>query len=231
MKPKRIIITAGAKGGAGKSLTSSLIHSWVQSKGREIVSFDGDPENSTLSRFVPEARFIDMREPSALDQILVPIESEEADVVLLDSRAATSEEMLHWFRQIGIEAIHTDLNAALTVVSFVTHSRDTLEQLKWWTDELGRGVDWLVVRNLVGGQVEEYDQSRLRKKLLSELKAHEFTLPSIPAYLVKEWESKNLTISAACTSGNVTWANRRRFIAIRDRIFSDLDLVETIILP
>lgn len=231
MKSKRIIITAGGKGGAGKSLTSTLIHSWVQSKKKTIASFDGDPENSTLSRFVPESRFIDMRESSALDQVLAPIESEEADIVLLDSRAATSEELIHWFRQIGIQAIRSELHTALTIVSIVTHSRDTLEQLKWWTDELGESVSWLIVRNLVGGQVDEYDGSRLRTKLLSELKAQEFSLPNLPAYLVKELESKNLTIPAACKSSEITWANRRRFIAITERIFGDLDSVKTIILP
>jgi cellulose biosynthesis protein BcsQ len=113
MTTRQLIITAGAKGGSGKSLTTTVLHAWLQTQKIRTVAIDGDNENSTLSRFLPESRFIDMREPAAIDSILSPITTEEAEVVLLDSRAATSEEMVRWLKQMDIQAINTDLNIAI----------------------------------------------------------------------------------------------------------------------
>jgi len=113
MTNKRLIITAGAKGGSGKSLASTILHSWLVAQGSKTITIDGDSENSTLLRFIPSSRFIDMRQTTAIDDILSPIVAGEADTVLLDSRAATSEEMVQWFKQIGVEAIRTELKTSV----------------------------------------------------------------------------------------------------------------------
>lgn len=231
MKKRHLIITAGAKGGSGKSLTTTIVYSWLKDRKAGVIPFDGDTENSTLSRFIPESRFVDMRNPRALDDILQPLETSQADTVLLDSRAATSEDMIQWFQQIGLAAINSELNTRVTVIAIVTHSRDTLEQLKWWTDELGDSVSWLIVRNLVGEQVDEYDQSKLRTKLLEALKGQEITIPKIPSFMVQMLESNNLTIHTARESGSLTWTNRRRFSTLEIQIFNQLNQIEKFLLP
>ena len=108
MKKKRLIITAGAKGGTGKTLTTTLLHGWLSEQSIRVTLFDGDAENSTLSRFAPSSTFIDMHRPAALDEILLPLESDQADVVLLDSRAATSEDSISWLQQLGLRALQEE---------------------------------------------------------------------------------------------------------------------------
>jgi rhodanese-related sulfurtransferase len=231
MTTRRLIITAGAKGGSGKSLTTTILHAWLQARKIQAVAIDGDNENSTLSRFLPDSKFIDMREQAAIDSVLAPITTDEAEVVLLDSRAATSEEMVQWLKQIGIQAIKTDLNTAITIVVMVTNSRDTLEQLRWWKDQLGASVQWLVVRNLVNEQVDEYDASKLRVEITTTLIGKEITLPKIPAFLIQALEQHSLTIHAATTAKVMTWTNTRRFKDIEKDLFTQLENIKEILIP
>lgn len=231
MKKKRLIITAGAKGGTGKTLTTTLLHAWLVDQKIRVALFDGDAENSTLSRFVSESIFIDMRDPSALDQILVPLQFDEADVVLLDSRAATSDELISWLQQLGVQALHEELFTRITIVAMVTHSRDTLEQLKRWTENLGTDVDWLIARNLVGGQVDEYDGSQLRASVLKKLRAGEISIPLLPAYVVRELEKHGLTISQARLCQGISWANRRRCQCLHDQLSAQCAATQKQLLP
>jgi rhodanese-related sulfurtransferase len=231
MTTRRLIIIAGAKGGSGKSLTTTILHAWLQAQKIRAVAIDGDNENSTLSRFLPGSKFIDMREQAAIDSVLAPITTDEAEVVLLDSRAATSEEMVQWLKQIGIQAIKTDLNTAITIVVMVTNSRDTLEQLRWWKDQLGASVQWLVVRNLVNEQVDEYDASKLRVEITTTLIGKEITLPKIPAFLIQALEQHSLTIHAATTAKVMTWTNTRRFEYIEKDLFNQLETIKEILIP
>jgi hypothetical protein len=231
MKSKRLIIIAGAKGGSGKSLTTTILYAWLQTQKIRTVAIDGDPSNSTLTRYLPDSRFIDMREQTAIDAILSPITADEAEVVMLDSRAATSDEMVQWLKQIGVQAIKTDLNTAITIVGMVTNSRDTLEQLRWWKEELKAEVQWVIVRNLVGEQVDEYDGSNLRKEITTTLKGKEITLPKIPSALIQAMEQNNLTIHAATTAKAVTWTNTRRFKDLETNLFSQLETIKESLIP
>lgn len=231
MNKRRIIITAGAKGGTGKTLTTTLLHGWLSEQSIRVTLFDGDAENSTLSRFAPNSTFIDMHRPAALDEILLPLESDQADVVLLDSRAATSEDSISWLQQLGLRALQEELHTRVTIVTLVTHSRDTLEQLKRWTSTLKDEVDWIVVRNLVGGQVDEYDASNLRSAVLKKLLAAEITVPLIPPYVMANLEVHGLTVAEARVSPNISWANRRRCQSLHGLIGAQCDEVRSHLLP
>lgn len=231
MKKKRLIITAGAKGGTGKTLTTTLLHAWLIDQQIRVTLFDGDSENSTLSRFVPGSMFIDMRDPAALDEILVPLQFDEADVVLLDSRAATTDELITWLQQLGVQALQEELFTRVTIVAMVTHSRDTLEQLKRWTGSLGAHVDWLIARNLIGGQVEEYDASQLRTTVQKKLRAGEISIPLIPAYVVRELEQHGLTVAQARLAQGISWANRRRCQFLHDQLSAQCAASKNKLLP
>ena len=231
MNKRRIIITAGAKGGTGKTLTTTLLHAWLIERQVRLTLFDGDAENSTLSRFAPTSTFIDMHRPAGLDEILVPLESDQADVVLLDSRAATSDDSISWLQQIGLRALQEELQTRVTIVTLVTHSRDTLEQLKHWTSSLKDEVDWIVVRNLIGGQVDEYDASNLRSAVTKKLRAAEITVPLIPPYVMASLEVHALTVAEARVSPNISWANRRRCQSLHDLIGAQCDEARSHLLP
>jgi MinD-like ATPase involved in chromosome partitioning or flagellar assembly len=231
MKNKALVIIAGTKGGTGKSLTATLIYSWLKEKGTRIAAFDGDNENSTLCRFIPEAAFVDMRQPNAIDQILGPITADTADVVLLDSRAGTSDEMLDWLQSIGIEAIKQELGCQITIVATVTAVMDTLEQLRRWSEMLQGTVRWLVVRNTVAGATDQYDASKLRRKITEEYRGREVTLPKLPDFLMQALDKASLTIHAASKSKTLDFVNRSRCAVILKPTTEQLASVAEVILP
>jgi MinD-like ATPase involved in chromosome partitioning or flagellar assembly len=231
MKTKSLVIVAGTKGGTGKSLTATLIYSWLKEKGTRVAAFDGDNENSTLCRFIPEAAFVDMRQPNAIDKILEPITEDTADIVLLDSRAGTSDEMLDWLRSIGIEAIQKELSCQITIVATVTAVMDTIEQLKRWSEELQGTVRWLVVRNNLGGPTDQYDSSKLRKKITEEYKGKEITLPKLQEFLMQTLDKASLTIHAASQSKTLDFVNRSRCAVILKPATEQLNSVQEVILP
>ena len=228
---KKIIITAGTKGGTGKSLGATLIYSWLKEKKVRVTAFDGDNENSTLCRFIPEAGFVDMRQANAIDQILDPLIQDTADVVLMDSRAGTSDEFLEWLRSIGVEEIQKELGCAITIVVTVTSTMDTVEQLKRWTDELKNKVRWLIVRNTVAGEPTIYDTSNLRKQILEELKGKEMTLPKFMEMLVQALDKASLTIHAGSVSPTLSFVHRSRCKSILPAIAQQLNSIEEVILP
>jgi MinD-like ATPase involved in chromosome partitioning or flagellar assembly len=231
MKKKALIIVAGTKGGTGKSLTATLIYSWLQEKGVRVAAFDGDNENSTMCRFIPEAGFVDMRQPNAIDAIVAPITANTADLVLLDSRAGTSDEMLDWLRSIGIEAIQKELDCQITIVATVTTTMDTVEQLMRWSEELKDTVRWLVVRNTVAGPTELYDDSKLRRKIIGEYHGKEISLPKLPDFLMQALDRASLTIHAASKATTLDFVNRSRCAVILKPMMEQLAALQEVILP
>jgi MinD-like ATPase involved in chromosome partitioning or flagellar assembly len=231
MKTKALVIVAGTKGGTGKSLTATLIYSWLQEQGKRVAAFDGDNENSTLCRFIPKAGFVDMRQPNAIDQVLAPLIADKADVVLLDSRAGTSDEMLEWLRSIGIANIEKELACKITIVATVTATMDTVEQLKRWSDELKSSVRWLVVSNTVSGPTDIYDKSKLRKTIMEEYHGKEIILPKLPEFLMQALDKASLTIHAASQSDKVDFFSRSRCIGIVKTAMEQIAKVQEVILP
>jgi CO dehydrogenase nickel-insertion accessory protein CooC1 len=231
MKKKSLVIVAGTKGGTGKSLTATLIYAWLKEKNIRVTAFDGDNENSTLCRFVPEAGFVDMRQPHAMDQVLEPAINDTVDVVLLDSRAGTSDEILDWLRSIGVEEIQRELDCAITIVAIVTSTMDTVEQLKRWTDELTDKVRWLVVRNTVYGEPTIYDESNLRKRVREELKGRELFLPKFLEVLMQDLDKASLSIHAGSVSSTLSFVHRSRCKTILPTITERLNSIEEVILP
>jgi MinD-like ATPase involved in chromosome partitioning or flagellar assembly len=203
----------------------------LQEEGKRVTAFDGDNENSTLCRFVPEAGFVDMRQPNAIDLILQPIIADMADVVMLDSRAGTSDEMLDWLRSIGIENIQKELACKVTIVATVTATMDTVEQLKRWSDELKSTVRWLVISNTVAGPTDIYDTSKLRKTIMEDYHGKEIILPKLPEFLMQALDKASLTIHAACKSDKVDFFSRSRCVGIIKPAMEQIAKVQEVILP
>ena len=92
---KRLILFPQDKGGVGKSFVATLLYDFFTEQGVRLKTFDVDHANSTFNRLVPEAEFIDTDvDPdklAVLDRIVVPLSQNEADIVLVDNRAAGGE--------------------------------------------------------------------------------------------------------------------------------------------
>ena len=73
--------------------------------------------------------------------------------------------------------------------------------------------DYVVVRNQVHSeQFSLYDKSRIRARLISELRAQEITMPKLYDWLVTGLSERNLTLTAAIAPGKFTLIDRQRLL-------------------
>ncbi len=92
---KRLDLVINGKGGVGKSFFAVNFVQFLKDKTIGHIAIDSDNENSTLKRFHPEARFLDLASRRELDSIFAALE--EANLVVVDCRAASTDLFLDYF--------------------------------------------------------------------------------------------------------------------------------------
>ena len=70
---KRLILILNGKGGVGKSFFAVNFVQFLKDKGIAHVAIDSDNENSTLKRFHPDTRFLDLSKRRDLDAIFAAL--------------------------------------------------------------------------------------------------------------------------------------------------------------
>jgi len=70
---KRLILTLNGKGGVGKSFFAVNLVQFLKDRGIAHGTIDSDNENSTLKRFHPDTRFLDLRNRRDLDGIFAAL--------------------------------------------------------------------------------------------------------------------------------------------------------------
>jgi hypothetical protein len=208
---KRLILILNGKGGVGKSTFATHLVQFYKDLGAAHRSVDTDNENSTLKRFHPDAEFVDLTAPRGLDLLfeLLP----QTHTVIVDCRAASTDLILGYCAEVSIFEVLGSLGARLTVVMPVNHEPDSLEQLRVISSALDNRCDYVVVRNQVhSDQFALYDKSRIRSRLLSELRAHEITMPKLYDWLVTGLSEHNITVTATIAPGKFTLIDRQRLV-------------------
>ena len=80
---KRLDLILNGKGGVGKSFFAVNFVQFLKDQGIAHVAIDSDNENSTLKRFHPDTRFLDLDIHRELDGIFGALE--KANLVVMDS--------------------------------------------------------------------------------------------------------------------------------------------------
>ena len=111
---KRLNLILNGKGGVGKSFFAVNFVQYLKDKGIAQVAIDSDNENSTLKRFHPEARFVDLADRRGPDGIFTTLE--KSNLVVMDCRAASTDLFIDFFTQINLPSVLTALGASLTLV-------------------------------------------------------------------------------------------------------------------
>ena len=208
---KRLILILNGKGGVGKSTFATHLVQFYKDLGAAHHSVDTDNENSTLKRFHPDAEFLDLSVPRGLDLLFELLQ--QTHTVITDCRAASTDLILGYCAEVSIFEVLESLGARLTVVIPVNHEPDSLEQLRVISSALDNRCDYVVVRNQVhSDQFALYDKSRIRSRLLSELRAHEITMPKLYDWLVTGLSEHNITVTAAIAPGKFTLIDRQRLL-------------------
>jgi hypothetical protein len=123
-KPKRLILVAMDKGGVGKSFFTILLTQWLRAHKREFLAFDPDYHNSTLTRFVPEAQFLDIRHSENLDRIIEVMQ--EHPLVVVDGVGSQQRIFLDWLEETNLLKLRHAMRLELTLVLIVEEDKAAL---------------------------------------------------------------------------------------------------------
>jgi cellulose biosynthesis protein BcsQ len=114
---KRLDLIFNGKGGVGKSFFAINFVQFLKDKGISHVAIDSDNENSTLKRFQPDTRFLDLYHRRELDGIFSALE--KANLVVMDCRAASTALFIEYFAEIGLDTFSALLAPDFQVCSFL----------------------------------------------------------------------------------------------------------------
>ncbi len=226
---KRLIVPATSKGGVGKSYITLNLCEWLRSQKVPFVAFDPDWCNSTLTRFYPEAEFIDISEAVHLDNVIRAFE--RTDLVLTDGVGSMQTKFIDWLEETRVFDMREELSLDITMVVIIEEDKETVFQAGQAVQRVGDRANWLVIRNLKTSPVTEiYDNSNARKSLL-ELGAREITVERLPWNLNSMIQKTSKSIGALVEDERIFFLERQRMRSYQQRLFDEFALGREFLLP
>lgn len=227
---KQLNLILNGKGGVGKSFFATNFVQFLKDQNLPHVAIDTDNENSTLKRFHPDARFVNLADTRELDALVAAVETDR--LVVVDCRAASTDVFLTYFAELGIFDLLSSLGAVLTVVSPVNHDLDSVEQVRIISKAFDTRCRYLVVKNqALTEQFAIYDASKTRKRLLNELDAREMTMPKLHDWLVASLHQVNLPVGQAIQHEKFSIMDRQRLKNWQRQFHEQINTVRELVLP
>lgn len=227
---KRLDLILNGKGGVGKSFFAVNFVQFLKDKGIAHVAIDSDNENSTLKRFHPETGFLDLGNRHELDAIFIALE--KANLVVVDCRAASTDLFLDYFTEVDLPGVLKALGAALTLVMPVNHELDSVDQVQRLTEQLGKSVGYVVVRNAShSDSFALFDSAQVRVQLESDLGGKEITMTRLQDWLVEALNRENVTVTAATKHASFSLLDRQRLLTWQRKLFAEIEAAADLLLP
>lgn len=227
---KRLDLILNGKGGVGKSFFAVNFVQFLKDKGIAHVAIDSDNENSTLKRFHPDTRFLDLDNRRELDGIFTALE--KANLVVLDCRAASTDLFIDYFADIDLPAVLSTMGAALTLVMPVNHEADSVDQIQRLADQFGKQCSYVVVRNAAhSDSFSLFESSEVRAQLKDKLGGREIAMSRLQDWLVEALNAENLTITAATKHPAFSLLDRQRLQTWQRKLYSEIESVAGLLLP
>jgi hypothetical protein len=227
---KRLDLILNGKGGVGKSFFAVNFIQFLKDKGIAHVAIDSDNENSTLKRFHPDTRFLDLDNRRELDRIFTALE--KANLVVLDCRAASTDLFIDYFAEIDLPAVLSAMGAALTLVMPVNHEADSVDQIQRLADQFGKQCSYVVVRNAAhSDSFALFEASEVRAQLKDKLNGQEIAMSRLQDWLVEALNAENLTITAATKHPAISLLDRQRLQTWQRKLYADIESVTSFLLP
>ncbi|MGI8966183.1 MAG: hypothetical protein ACR2H1_08880, partial [Limisphaerales bacterium] len=171
---KRLDLILNGKGGVGKSFFAVNFVQFLKDRGIAHAAIDSDNENSTLKRFHPDTRFLDLDNRRELDGIFAALE--KSNLVVMDCRAASTDLFIDYFAEIDLSAVLSELGATLTLVMPVNHESDSVDQIQRLADQFGKKCNYVVVRNASHSEsFALFESSEVRAQLKEKLGGREIS--------------------------------------------------------
>src|SRR5882672_8092783 len=219
---KRLDLILNGKGGVGKSFFAVNFVQFLKDKGIAHVAIDSDNENSTLKRFHPDTRFLDLDHRRELDGTFGALE--KTNLVIMDCRAASTDLFIDYFAEIDLSAVLSALGTALTLVMPVNHESDSVDQIQRLADQFGKQCGYVVVRNAAhSDSFALFESSEVRSKLKDKLGGREISMTRLQDWLVESLNAENLTITSATKHPTFSLLDRQRLQTWQRKLYTEID--------
>lgn len=226
---KRLVVPATSKGGVGKSYLTINLCEWLRAQGVPFAAFDPDWCNSSLTRFFPEAEFIDISEAVHLDNVIRAFE--RTDLVLTDGVGSLQSKFIDWLEETRVFDLREELSIDITMLLIIEEDKETVFQAGQAVQRIGDRANWLVVRNLKTSPVTEiYDNSNARKSLL-EAGAKEITMERLPWNLNSMLQKSSKSLGALIQDESIFFLERQRMRSYQQRLFDEFSSARDFLLP
>lgn len=227
---KRLDLILNGKGGVGKSFFAVNFVQFLKDKGMAHVAIDSDNENSTLKRFHPDARFVELADRRGLDGVFSALE--KSNLVVMDCRAASTDLFIDFFEAIDLSAVLSDLGAAITFVMPVNHELDSVDQVQRMADEFGKKCNYVVVRNAAhSDSFALFEGSEVCAQLKDHLGGKEIAMNQLQDWLVVALNEHNLTITAAVKHSAFSLLDRQRLQTWQRKLYAEIESAAELLLP
>jgi CobQ/CobB/MinD/ParA nucleotide binding domain len=127
--PCKVIFTAGAKGGSGKTTAACFVVAYVQQHGVTPLIMDLDDESKSLSRFYPEALQVNIHQEFAHDVLIEKATSDRHAFILADLKGGTGHGMLHWFLDVPFNDLRQE-GVEFVCIGSVTTAPDSVQSFE-----------------------------------------------------------------------------------------------------
>jgi hypothetical protein len=229
---KRLVIVHGDKGGVGKSTFARLLADYYTHHAPDWRGYDTDPTNGHLLRFYSgNTKPINIHDPASLDQLLNALETEGVAHWLVDLGAQSGDRLVQWMAETEFLTVCGELNIAVTIAFVISPIKDSTVLLKIVSDQLGSGVNYVVVKNEATGRgFPIYDGSKTRARLTEELGAVEIQMPEVLEHVYYKVDQFNLPWTAAVGSRELGLAERQRVKAFIRAAFAEIEKATAVLI-
>ncbi len=227
---KRLDLILNGKGGVGKSFFAVNFVQFLKDKGIAYIAIDSDNENSTLKRFHPDTRFLDLEHRRELVGIFGALE--KTNLVVMDCRAASTDLFIDYFAEIDLPAVLSAMSATLTLVMPVNHESDSVDQVQRLADQFGKKCNYVVIRNAAhSDSFALFESSEVRAQLKDKLGGQEIAMSRLQDWLVESLNAGNLSITAATKHPSFGLLDRQRLQTWQRKLYGEIESVADLLLP
>src|SRR4051812_2935504 len=229
----RLLLTHGEKGGVGKTTVARVIADFLNARKATFRAFDAEGSTGQLLRFhSSETAAVAVANAASIAPVLdYVMEPGGKRLALVDLGARSGEEVKNWLYRGGALEEAEASRLGITVVYVLGGAVDSVGHLKECFGALGRDVNYVIVKNYgVAGKFDIYDQSNVRKDLIS-VGAHEIAFPSLDGSVYQSVDRASIAFSAFADgqNGNFGFTERRYCRTWLRECFTALEEVATIL--
>jgi hypothetical protein len=229
----RLILTHGEKGGVGKTTIARVIADFLNTRDTTFRAFDAEGSTGQLLRFhSSETAPVDVANAASIAPVLdYVMEPGGKRLALVDLGARSGEEVKNWLYRGGALEEAEAARLGITVVYVLGGAVDSVGHLKECFGALGRDVNYVIVKNYgVAGKFDVYDQSNVRKDLIS-VGAREIAIPALDGSVYQSVDRASISFSAFAEgqNGNFGYTERRYCRTWLRECFSALEEVATVL--